>query len=206
MKGQLLRLGILVSGRGSNMEAIIKAGEEGKLKAEVVAVISDWAEAPALAKAKDKNIPAYYIDPKGFNGKEEYEEELIRIFQLHKVDLIVLAGFMRLLSSRFLGRYKNKVINIHPSLLPSFPGLDPQKKAIDYGVKLSGCTVHFVDEGMDTGPIILQRAVPVLNGDDEQSLSDRILVEEHDLYWRAIQMIAEDKITIQNRKVVLKEE
>jgi phosphoribosylglycinamide formyltransferase-1 len=206
MKGQLLRLGILVSGRGSNMEAIIKAGEEGKLKAEVVAVISDRAEAPALAKAKDKNIPAYYIDPKGFNGKEEYEEELIRIFQLHKVDLIVLAGFMRLLSSRFLGRYKNKVINIHPSLLPSFPGLDPQKKAIDYGVKLSGCTVHFVDEGMDTGPIILQRAVPVLNGDDEQSLSDRILVEEHDLYWRAIQMIAEDKITIQNRKVVLKEE
>jgi phosphoribosylglycinamide formyltransferase-1 len=206
MKGQLLRLGILVSGRGSNMEAIIKAGEEGKLKAEVVAVISDRAEAPALAKAKDKNIPAYYIDPKCFNGKEEYEEELIRIFQLHKVDLIVLAGFMRLLSSRFLGRYKNKVINIHPSLLPSFPGLDPQKKAIDYGVKLSGCTVHFVDEGMDTGPIILQRAVPVLNGDDEQSLSDRILVEEHDLYWRAIQMIAEDKITIQNRKVVLKEE
>ncbi|HHV71274.1 MAG TPA: phosphoribosylglycinamide formyltransferase [Clostridia bacterium] len=204
MNTKTLRLGVLVSGRGSNMEAIIKAGEEGKLNAKVVVVISDRSEAPALKKAERKNIKSLYVNPKQFSTKAEYEEELIKIFSSFEVDLIILAGFMRLLSPRFLSYYKNKVLNIHPSLLPSFPGLEPQKQAIDYGVKVSGCTVHFVDEGMDTGPIILQRAVPVLEDDDAESLAERILKEEHDLYWRAIQLIAEGRVTIEGRKVILK--
>ena len=204
MNTKTLRLGVLVSGRGSNMEAIIKAGEEGKLNAKVVVVISDRSEEPALKKAERKNIKSLYVNPKQFSTKAEYEEELIKIFSSFEVDLIILAGFMRLLSPRFLSYYKNKVLNIHPSLLPSFPGLEPQKQAIDYGVKVSGCTVHFVDEGMDTGPIILQRAVPVLEDDDAESLAERILKEEHDLYWRAIQLIAEGRVTIEGRKVILK--
>lgn len=206
MKREPFRLCVLVSGRGSNLEAIIKAGEERKLKSAVVLVISDRGDAPALEKAKSKNISAFFIDPRCFNSKLEYEDELMRLFAEHKVDLIVLAGFMRLLSPHLLSRYKNRVVNIHPSLLPSFPGLKPQKKAIEYGVKLSGCTVHFVDEGMDTGPIILQKAVPVLDNDDEQSLADRILAQEHDSYWRAIELIAEGKIIVQGRKVLKKTE
>lgn len=200
-----LALAVLASGRGSNFDAICNAIDRKDLNAGIKIVISD-KQAPVLKKAADRGIKTLFINPKSYNSKSDYEQALITCLQEQQVDLVVLAGYMRLVGTVFLQAYKMRIVNIHPALLPSFTGLHAQKQAVDYGVKYSGCTVHLVDEGMDTGPIIAQAVVPVLQDDDEDSLAERILVQEHQTYWRALQLIAEGKVYVQDRKVVIKEE
>jgi phosphoribosylglycinamide formyltransferase 1 len=196
-----LRLGVLASGSGSNLQAIMDNCESRKIDAQVVVVISDKEEAFALQRARNKEIPAYHLNPKGFAQKTEYEEELVKILQEHQIDLVILAGYMRLVGKRLLESYPQRIINIHPALLPAFPGTHGQKDAFEYGVKFSGCTVHFVDEGMDTGPIIKQAVVPVLEDDTVDDLSARILKEEHRIFSEAIQLYAQGKLEINGRKV-----
>ncbi|MEO0232677.1 MAG: phosphoribosylglycinamide formyltransferase [candidate division WOR-3 bacterium] len=198
-----IKLGILVSGRGSNMEAIIRNSKEGKIDAEVVIVLSDNPDAPALEKARNLGVEAMYVYP---GEKKTYmtpdrEEEYVRILKEKGVELVCLAGFMRVLKKTFLSAFPHRIMNIHPSLLPSFPGLNAQKQAWEYGVKVSGCTVHFVDEGVDTGPIIIQRCVPVLEDDTPETLAERILKEEHKIYSEAIQLFAEGRLIIEGRRV-----
>ncbi|MEO0262559.1 MAG: phosphoribosylglycinamide formyltransferase [candidate division WOR-3 bacterium] len=200
-----IKLGILVSGRGSNMEAIIRNSKEGKIDAEVVIVLSDNPDAPALEKARNLGVEAMYVYP---GEKKTYmtpdrEEEYVRILKEKGVELVCLAGFMRVLKKTFLSAFPYRIMNIHPSLLPSFPGLNAQKQAWEYGVKVSGCTVHFVDEGVDTGPIIIQRCVPVLEDDTAETLAERILKEEHKIYSEAIQLFAEGRLIIEGRRVKL---
>lgn len=198
-----IRVGILVSGRGSNMEAIIRNAKEGKIDAEVVIVLSDNPDAPAIEKAKKLGIEARYVypGPKKTYMTPDREEEYVKILKDKGVELVCLAGFMRVLKKTFLQAFPGRIMNIHPSLLPAFPGLDAQKQAWEYGVKISGCTVHFVDEGIDTGPIILQRCVPVLEDDTPETLADRILKEEHKIYSEAIQLFAEGRLKIEGRRV-----
>ncbi|MGE5416166.1 MAG: phosphoribosylglycinamide formyltransferase [Acidobacteriota bacterium] len=196
-----LKLAVLASGRGSNYEAVQKAIEQGTIPAEVQVVITDKADAGVLERARNRNIAARYINPGQFANKREYEQELVRVCEEFKVDLIVCAGFMRILGTTFLDAFPLRVINIHPALLPSFPGLHAQKQAFDYGVRFSGCTVHFVDSGVDTGPIILQQAVPVLAGDNEEALTARILEQEHQLLPEAIRLIAAGRLRVEDRKV-----
>jgi phosphoribosylglycinamide formyltransferase-1 len=198
-----VRIGVLASGRGSNLQALIDSVRAGRLNAEVAVVVSDVADARALARARDAGIEARYIDPrrKGARLTEESEREIIATLEEFRVDLVALAGFMRILGPEFVRRFSRRIMNIHPSLLPSFPGLKVQKKALDYGVKYSGCTVHFVDEGVDTGPIIVQAAVPVMEGDTEAKLSERILKEEHRIYTEAINLFAAGRLRIEGRVV-----
>ncbi len=194
-----------MSGRGTNLQAIIDAIEAGELNAEIAVVLSNKKEAPALERAQKKGIETAYLDPKQFASKKEYDLTLARELKNRRVDLVCLAGYMRILNPEFIGMFPDKIINIHPSLLPAFPGLDVQQKAIDHGVKFSGCTVHFVNEEVDGGAIILQAVVPVHSSDDAATLSDRILIQEHLIYPRAIQMIVENRLHIENRKVSYKE-
>lgn len=196
-----VRIGVLASGRGSNLQAILDEIDSGKLAAEVALVLSDKADAFALERARNKGIPAFYVDPKEFVTKSDYESILINLLEEHRVDLVCLAGYMRLVGKKLLGAYPNRVMNIHPALLPSFPGLHGQRDALDYGVKFSGCTVHFVDQGIDSGPIILQAAVPVLDDDTEETLSARILEQEHKIYPQAIQLFAEGRLILEGRKI-----
>jgi phosphoribosylglycinamide formyltransferase-1 len=201
-----VRLGILVSGRGSNLQAIIDNIENGSLAAEVAVIISDQADAYALERARKHNIAAVPLSAKGYRGKrEEYDALLVKELRKYGVDLVCLAGFMRIITPALIKAYPNRVLNIHPALLPAFPGLHVQKAALEHGVKFSGCTVHFVDEGMDTGPIIIQAVVPVLDSDTEDSLSARILAQEHTIYSRAIQLYAEGRLTIEGRRVFVKD-
>ncbi len=200
---RFLRLAVLASGRGSNFEAIQRAIEEGRLDACICIVISDQVEAPVLEKALRAGIESIYINPASFAGKAAYEQRLVEELGARHVDLVVLAGYMRLVGTTLLEQYPQRILNIHPSLLPAFKGLDAQQQALDYGVKWSGCTVHFVDAGMDSGPIIMQTAVPVEDGDDEESLAARILVEEHRLYPRVIQAIARGLVRVQGRRVTI---
>ena len=200
-----LALAVMASGRGSNLDAICAAIDRNELNAQVKIVISD-KEAPVLDKARRRGIPALHINPSEYKNKSDYEKVIIEKIREHGAGLVVLAGYMRLVGTELLHGFKMRVINIHPALLPSFTGLHAQKQAVDYGVRYSGCTVHLVDEGMDTGPIILQKMVPVYQEDDEESLSERILVEEHDTYWRALQLIAEGRVYVEGRKVFIKEE
>lgn len=197
----MLRLGVLASGRGSNLQALIDAAAAGTLPARVVAVISDKPGAAALDRARRHGIEALFIDPKAYPDKIAYQTALAQALQEREVGLVALAGFMRILKEPMLTAFAGRIMNIHPSLLPAFPGLDAQKQALDYGVRVSGCTVHFVDAGMDTGPIILQAAVPVYAGDDEVTLSERILAEEHRLYPEAVRLFAEDRLRIDGRRV-----
>lgn len=192
----------MASGRGSNFEAIYKAIKAGKLNAEVTVVISNKPEAKVITSAAEKKLPTAAVRPKDFDCRADYEEKISAIIDQSGAEIIVLAGYMLILGEEFIGKYENRIVNIHPALLPSFPGLDVQQKAIDYGVKFSGCTIHFVDEGTDTGPIIMQRVVPVLDNDTDASLSKRILKEEHDSYWKAIQLIADKKIKVDGRRVI----
>ncbi|MGI6224790.1 MAG: phosphoribosylglycinamide formyltransferase [Peptococcales bacterium] len=185
------RLAVLASGRGSNLQALIDAIQKGEIPAEIAVVISDKLNAIALERARKHNIPAITILRNDFPTREVFEEKILEAIKEYQCDLICLAGFMRILSPYFINNAKVKIINIHPSLLPAFPGLNAQKQALDYGVKFSGCTVHFVDEGMDTGPIILQAVVPVLDDDTEETLADRILKEEHRIYPEAIKLLAQ---------------
>jgi phosphoribosylglycinamide formyltransferase-1 len=204
MGGKALKLGVLVSGRGSNLQSIIDHIEAGKIPAKVEVVISDKKEAYALERAKKHGIEGIFIDPKAFATKEDFEKAIGDELEKRNVELICLAGFMRILSPYFVNRFKNRIINIHPALLPSFPGLHGQKQAVDHGVKIAGCTVHFVDEGVDSGPIIIQAAVPVFEDDTEDTLAARILKCEHKIYPMAIKLIAEGRVSLQGRKVIIK--
>ncbi|MBI5815549.1 MAG: phosphoribosylglycinamide formyltransferase [Nitrospinae bacterium] len=186
-----LKLAALASGRGSNLQAIINACEEGAINAQMTLVLTDNPEAYALERAKLSGIPSVVIERRGFASREAFDSALAGAVEQSGAQLVCLAGFMRIISPAFLTRFPGRVINIHPALLPSFPGLDAQKQAFDHGVKITGCTVHFVDEGVDTGPIIAQAAVEVLAGDTLETLSARILEQEHKLYPKAIQMIAD---------------
>ena len=198
----MLTLGVLASGRGSNFQSIIDGIESGHLKAKIAVLISDKPDAYALVRAKKHNIGSIVLSPKDFSDKNTYYEHIADELKKRGVDLVILAGFMRVVGKALTDRYRNKIMNIHPALLPSFPGLHGQKQAVDHGVKISGCTVHFVDEGLDSGPIILQAAVPVLDGDTEESLSARILEQEHQIYSKAIQRVLEGQIRIEGRRVL----
>jgi phosphoribosylglycinamide formyltransferase 1 len=198
----LKQLGILLSGRGSNFEAIADHIEGGDLVARIAVVVSNVSQAPGLEKARRRGLDAVYIDPRGIS-REEFDRRLISTLQQKQVDLVCLAGFMRLLSPVFIRSFPQRILNIHPSLLPAFPGLIAQKQALEYGVKFTGCTVHIVDEKLDAGPIILQATVPVLDDDNEDSLSARILVQEHQLYSKAIQLVLENRIKLNGRRVFL---
>lgn len=194
-------LAVLVSGNGSNLQAIIDRIESGELNARIACVISNNPAAFALKRAKTHSIPAIVHESSGFKGRTEYDAALVSILQGYGVELVVLAGFMRILSDIMVNAFPNAIMNIHPALLPAFPGLHAQQQALDYGVKFSGCTVHFVDSGTDTGPIILQAVVPVLQDDTEEILSARIQVEEHRTFPEAVKLFIEGRISVEGRLV-----
>jgi phosphoribosylglycinamide formyltransferase-1 len=199
-----VKIGVLVSGRGSNLQAIIDNIERGQLAAEIAVVISDQPDAYSLERAQKHNLPAVHLSAKNYRGKRgEYDALLVQELQQRGVEIVCLAGFMRIITPVLIKAFPNRILNIHPSLLPAFPGLHVQKKALEHGVKFSGCTVHFVDEGMDTGPIIIQAVVPILDDDSEDSLSERILRQEHVIYSRAIQLFAEGKLMVLDRRVLV---
>lgn len=201
-EGKPLRIGVLLSGRGSNFLAIARNIREGRLtNVEIAVVISNVADAAGLTAAKELGLPTALYVSKG-RPRADHDQDLIGCLREHKVDLVCLAGYMRLLSPSFITAFPNKILNIHPSLLPAFPGLDAQQQAFDYGVKIAGCTVHFVDEHLDHGAIILQRAIPVLESDDAHTLSGRILVEEHIAYTEAIARVASGEYEIRGRRYI----
>lgn len=201
MSKKILKIGILVSGRGSNMSAIIKACAKGRTSATVAVVVSDNPSAPALKKAEKAGIEFFSVPFQKGESKKDFEEKIAAILEGHGVELVVLAGFMRILSPYFVLKFPNRIINIHPSLLPAFPGLESQKQALCHGVRHAGCTVHFVDTDCDSGPIILQAVVPVKPSDTAESLSARILKKEHALLPKAIDLIAKNKVKVVGRKV-----
>lgn len=194
-------IGVLASGRGSNFQAIIDAVEEGRIKARIAVLISDNTDAYALERARKHGIEPLVLGPKAFPSRSEYFRVVADELEKRGVGLVVLAGFMRIVAKPLIDRYRNKVMNIHPALLPSFPGLHGQKQANDYGVKISGCTVHFVDEGMDTGPVIIQAAAAVHDDDTEETLSERILKLEHRIFPEAIRLFCEGRLEVAGRKV-----
>jgi phosphoribosylglycinamide formyltransferase-1 len=200
-----MRLGILISGRGSNFEAIANAIARKQLDAEIAIVISNRAGAPGLEIARQRGIPLRVIASAGVE-REAYDKLLIEELRTHEVDLVCLAGFMRLLSASVIRAFPNRVLNIHPSLLPAFSGLDAQRQALEYGVKIAGCTVHLVDDFLDSGPIILQAAVPVMEDDTLDTLSGRILAQEHLIYAKAIGLIVDGRVTVEGRRVKIREE
>jgi phosphoribosylglycinamide formyltransferase 1 len=204
-----LRVAVLASGRGSNLQAIIDAIEAGQVQAKIVAVISNKKDAVALERARKHGLPDLFIDPKPFAGqpdsREAYDRQLLEVLNKHDAELVLLAGYMKIVTASLVNAYTGRMMNIHPSLLPSFPGLDVQKKAIDWGCKLAGCTVHFVTEGVDEGPIILQAAVPILDQDTPETLAARILVQEHKIYPRAVQLFAEKRLRVDGRRVLIED-
>lgn len=197
------RIGVLLSGRGSNFEALAESIANGRLPgAEIAIVISNREGAPGIDRAKQRKIPIRVIPSKGLE-REVYDRQVVAALKEQQVDLVCLAGYMRLLSPFFVSSFPNRILNIHPSLLPSFPGLEAQRQALEYGVKFAGCTVHFVDENLDAGPIVLQAAVPVQDHDTEESLSSRILQQEHRIYTEAVRIVLEGRYKIAGRRVVL---
>jgi phosphoribosylglycinamide formyltransferase 1 len=197
-----VRVGVLASGRGSNFEALVRKEREGFFsRARFVCLVSDVPGARALDVARDQDIAAFALSPKSFASKKEYEQEVCRVLKSHDVSLLVLAGYMRIVGPTLLESFPQAIVNIHPALLPSFPGLHGQLQALEYGVKVSGCTVHFVDAGVDTGPIIGQRVVPVVDNDTEETLSQRILEQEHALYAEAVKWVTERPYVINGRVV-----
>lgn len=197
----MLKIGVLASGRGSNFQAIIDEIEAGKIPAKIEILIVDNPNAYAIERAKKHRIPYLFINPKDFRSKEAFYEKIRDELLSKDVELVILAGFMRIVKKPLLDAFPNRIMNIHPALLPSFPGLHGQKQAVDYGVRISGCTVHFVDEGVDSGPIIIQAAVPVHPDDTEDSLSERILKLEHKIFPEAIRLFAEGRLKVEGRKV-----
>ncbi len=197
-------LGVLCSGRGTNLQSIIAAVESGQIAAEIALVLTDKPEAKALERAEEAGIPRVCIDRKACADKQEFEEKIVAELKKAGVTLVVLAGFMRILSPYFVREFQGRILNIHPSLLPSFGGAHAHRDVLAYGVKVSGCTIHFVDEGMDSGPIILQTAVPVLDGDTEDTLAARVLEQEHILYPKAIELYVNGKLEITGRQVRIK--
>jgi len=195
------KIAILLSGRGSNFEAIYENSNNGNSTFEISLVISDKKKAKGLETAKRFGIPTFFVRPRNFQSKKNYEQHLISLFEKYDIDLICLAGFMRIISPVLIRSYPNKIINIHPSLLPAFPGLNAQKQALNSKNGVSGCTVHFVDEGVDSGPIIMQESVEIEEGDNEESLSARILKAEHRIYSEVIKLFFQKKLKIKGRKV-----
>ena len=196
------RIGVLLSGRGSNFEALADSVAAGNIPgAEIAVVVSNREGAPGIERARERGIAAREIPSKGLE-REVYDRQVVAILHEHKVDLVCLAGYMRLLSPFFVASFPNRILNIHPSLLPSFPGLESQRQALEYGVKFAGCTVHFVDENLDAGPIVAQATVPVRDDDTEETLASRILVEEHRIYTEAVRIVLEGKYKIVGRRVV----
>ena len=200
----MLTLGVLASGRGSNFQSIIDSIGTGFLDAKIAVLITDNQDSYAIERAKKHNIEFLVLRPKDFAGKDAYYSHIAGELKKRGIELVILAGFMRVVGKALIDQYRNKIMNIHPALLPSFPGLHGQKQAADYGVKISGCTVHFVDEGMDTGPIIIQAAVPAFHDDTEESLGGRILKQEHRIFPYAIRLYSEGRISIDGRKVIIK--
>ncbi len=199
----MYRLAVLLSGRGSNFEAILNAIKNGYIKnGKIVVVISNNKEARGLKVAKDNGLDAIFVDPKG-KDRETYDREIVEILKKYDVDYVLLAGYMRILSGYFVNSFKNRILNIHPALLPSFKGLHAQRQAIEKGVRFSGATVHFVTENLDDGPIIVQSVVPVYDSDDEDSLSERILKTEHKIYPLAVKLLTEDRLKINNGRVLV---
>ncbi len=196
-------LGILLSGRGSNFEAIARNAEAGRIPARIAVVISNRKEAPGLSRAREMGLDTRFIPSQG-KQREASDREVVAVLKAFEVDVVCLAGFMRVLSPYFVREFPRRILNIHPALLPAFPGTEVQKQALEYGVKFSGCTVHIVDEGVDTGPIVCQAVVPVLDDDTVETLSARILKEEHRIYSEAICLLLEDRIRIEGRRVLLK--
>lgn len=200
------KLGILLSGRGSNFEALADSVAAGRIpNAEVAIVVSNREGAPGVERARQRGIAARVIPSKGLQ-REEYDKLVVAALKEKQVDLVCLAGYMRLLSPGFVAEFRGRILNIHPSLLPAFPGLEAQRQALEHGVKFSGCTVHFVDENLDAGPIVAQAIVPVLDGDTAETLSERILKEEHRIYTEAVKMVLEGKLRIEGRRVIRSDE
>ncbi len=202
--GGPLRLGVLASGRGSNLQAILDATARPEFAARVAVVVSDKEQAQALERARRHGVDAVWLNPKDFTDRAAYDAGLRRVLDEHGVELVCLAGFMRILRAEFVRAYAGRILNVHPALLPAFPGLHAQRQALEYGVRIAGATVHFVEEGVDTGPIILQASVPVHSDDTEESLSARILAEEHRLYPEAIRLFAAGRLQIAGRRVVVR--
>lgn len=200
-----LKLGVLVSGSGSNLQAIIDRIEDGVLNAEISVTVSNNPDAYALVRCEKHGIPSMVIRHQDFRMREDFDRRMIEVLQTHGVELVIMAGFMRVLTPLFLNAFHMRVMNIHPALLPAFPGTHVQQQAIDYGVKFSGCTVHFADEGVDTGPVIIQAVVPVLPQDTTDTLAARILREEHRIYPQAIQFYAEGRIQVSGRRVTVQD-
>ena len=204
-----LRIAVLASGRGSNLQAIIDGIEAGQVPAQLVAVISNKQDAVALERARKHAVQDIFIDPKPFAGRpdsrEAYDRALLDVLGKLDVELVLLAGYMKIVTAVLVNAFTNRIMNIHPSLLPSFPGLDVQRKAIEWGCKLAGCTVHFVTEGVDEGPIIIQAAVPVFDRDTPEILAARILEQEHKIYPRAVQLFAEGRLKVEGRRVLIED-
>lgn len=200
MSGRL-RVGVLASGRGSNLQALLDAGARADFPAAVVVVVSDRERAPALDRARAAGVEAVFVDPKAHGDREAYDAALVALLRARDVGLVCHAGWMRILSPGYVQAFAGRALNIHPSLLPAFPGLHAQRQALEHGVRISGATVHFVDEGVDTGPIVLQSSVPVLPDDTEDTLAARILVEEHRIYPAAVRLFAEGRLQISGRRV-----
>ena len=197
-------LGVLISGSGTNLQAIIEAIQRGEVNARIQVVVSNNPQAYGLVRAQRHGLPTVVISHKGFPSREAFDAEVVRVLRQHGVELVILAGFNRLLSPLFIRSFPQRIMNIHPALLPAFPGLHTQKQALEYGVRFSGATVHFVDEEVDHGPIIIQAVVPVYPDDTEETLQERILKQEHRIYPRAIQLFAEGRLEIVGRRVVIK--
>ena len=204
MPSEKFKLAVLVSGRGSNLQAIIDSIEKNNLAAEISLILSNEPDAYALQRGNKHGLESVFLNPKNFSSRDDYEKKMVELLQTKSIDLVCLAGFMRILGKKFIEAFSGKIINIHPSLLPAFPGLNVQEKALEHGAKFSGCTVHFVNEEVDDGAIILQAIVPILDEDDVQSLSDRILEQEHIIYPEAIQLIIEDNLKFYGRRVIRK--
>ncbi|MGE5589625.1 MAG: phosphoribosylglycinamide formyltransferase [Bacillota bacterium] len=205
MTRALASLGVLASGRGSNLEAILQAVERGDLPVRPAVVVTNRPQAGALEVARSHGVPGVFVDPKPYGrDREAYDRAVLSVLHEHGVDLVALAGYLRLVSAPFLAAFPRRVLNIHPSLLPAFPGLEAQRQAVEYGVRVSGCTVFLVDEGLDTGPILLQAAVPVEPGDTVDTLAARILEQEHRIFPEALRLVAEDRVTVSGRLAILK--
>ena len=197
----MTNIAVLVSGRGSNLQAIIDSIADGYLKARICVVVSDVGDAYALERARKHGIEAVFVEPKKYQSNDLYEKAVLAILKERKADLVLLAGYMKILGNTILSAYKDRILNIHPALLPSFPGLHAQRQAFDHGVKVAGCTVHFVDDKLDGGPIILQRCVEVMEDDTDGTLADRILEQEHKIYPEAVKFFVENRLVIEGRKV-----
>jgi len=195
------RVGILISGRGSNMLSLLEGMSDGSIHGEPAVIFSNVPDAPGLARAAEMGLPTEALSHKGLKPRQEHEKRVIEILRRHEVELVCLAGYMRLLSPLLVGAFRGRILNIHPALLPAFPGLDAQKQALDHGVKVSGCTVHIVDEECDHGPIVLQAVVSVLDDDDDESLSARILEQEHRLYREAVALYCAGRLRVEGRRV-----